>query len=308
MILGLAIEWRIMMKDIKYMLVIGSGIMGSGIAQVIAEAGIKVYLNDISEEIIQKNMSGIVKRWDSKLSKGKIDEETYQKYLSNLEMCVDYTLVSSQIDMVVEAASENIDIKNKIFTKLSDCVSEDTIIASNTSSISITKLAANVKNPSRFIGTHFFSPVPVMKLLEVIPGLLTNQDTIDSVLEWGKSISKVCIVAKDSVGFIVNRLLDPMLNDAIRMVDEGIGTVDDIDKGMKFGCAHPMGPLELADMAGLDVLYAVMQVFHAQTGNPAYAPAPLLRKLVESGYYGKKVGKGLYTYGSDGTKKSNTFN
>lgn len=289
----------------KNILVIGAGLMGSGIAQVAAQAGYKVYLNDISEEYINRGIDGIKDRWDKKVSKGSLSAEERDEYMSCLKGTADYSEVEEGFDLVIEAASEDFNIKKAIFNKVSTVVSDETIIASNTSSISISRLQAEVSCPDRFIGTHYFSPVPVMKLLEIIPGIRTSDETYKKTLEFGETLGKVCITSKDSAGFIVNRLLDPQLNEAIRMLDEGVGTVEDIDKGMRFGLAHPMGPFELLDMAGIDVEYAVMQVLYAETGNPYFAPAPLLRKMVEAGMTGKKAGKGFYVYGEDGSKTVN---
>ena len=293
------------MLNVKTILVVGAGLMGSGIAQTAAEAGFKVYLNDVADTFINKGIYGITERWESKLKKGKIDADTLEKYKSNLNAAPDYAVIADEIDMVIEAASEKLEIKESIFRKVSEIVREDAVIASNTSSISISKLASFVKKPENFIGTHFFSPVPVMKLLEVIPGIKTNDETYKTALAVGEKLGKVCITSKDSAGFIVNRLLDPMLNEAIRMLDEGVGTVEDIDNGTKYGLGHPMGPFELLDMAGIDIECAVMNVMHGQTGNPYFAPSPLLTKMVESGMIGRKAGIGFYVYNEDGTKEVN---
>lgn len=293
------------MMTVNSILVVGAGLMGSGIAQTAAESGFTVYLNDVSDAFIYKGIDGIISRWEGKLKKGKIDSGTFEKYKACLKTALNYDQVANEIDMVIEAASEKVEIKESIFRKVCEVVRDDVIIASNTSSISITKLASFVKKPENFIGTHFFSPVPVMKLLEIIPGIMTSDETYRTALTVGEKLGKVCITSKDSAGFMVNRLLDPMLNEAIRMLDEGVGKVEDIDNGTKYGLSHPMGPFELLDMAGIDVEYAVMQVLYAQTGNPYFAPAPLLRKMVESGMIGRKSGKGFYVYHEDGTKEVN---
>lgn len=290
---------------LKKITVIGAGLMGSGIAQVAAEAGFSVTINDAVPEALEKGINGIISRWNSKASKGKINEEKLEMFKNCLKGEEDFEKAAADADLVIEAATEKMEIKKVIFANLSKICRKDTIIASNTSSLSLTELASNIDIPERFIGTHFFSPVPAMKLLEVIPGLLTSGETIDKTLEFGEKIGKVTIMAKDAPGFIVNRLVDPMMNDAIKMLDNGIGTVEAIDNGMKFGCGHPMGPLELADMAGVDVLYYAMKGFYDYSNDPFFAPATLLKKMVLSGFLGKKVGKGFYIYNEDGTKYPN---
>ena len=293
------------MREIKKIAIVGCGLMGSGIAQVAAEAGFQVCINDINDEIVQKSLNGIRKRWESKRNKGKITEKEFSGYAGNLSGNADISVAVSDADLVIEAASEKITIKEKIFRQLGELCVDDVIIATNTSSLSITRLAGFVKVPERFIGTHFFSPVPAMKLMEIIPGLMTDKAVIDKAFEVGKQFGKVCVQSKDTIGFIVNKLLDPMVNDAIRLLDEGVGSVEDIDAAMKYGCGHPMGPFELMDMAGIDIEYAVMQVFYEETGDARYVPAPLLKKMIQSGLLGKKVGKGWYVYHEDGSKSVN---
>lgn len=292
------------MNKIQRITVIGAGMMGSGIAQVAAEAGYMVCLNDVSQEIIDQSIEQIHERWNRKVQAGKISDDTAKMYCMNLVGASELSAASNS-DLVIEAIVENAEIKKNLFKKLNELCRKDTIMATNTSSISISSLAPAVDNPDRFIGMHFFSPVPVMKLLEIIPGFLTSEETYHTAKTFGESINKVCITSKDSYGFIVNRLLDPMINEAIRMLDEGVGTVEDIDNGMKFGCGHPMGPFELLDMAGVDVEYMVMQVFYKETGDPSHIPAPLLKKMVESGMTGRKAGKGFYIYHPDGSRTIN---
>lgn len=293
------------MDKIKKVAVIGAGLMGSGIAQVCAQSGYKVMLNDVNLKIVNQGYTGITERWNSKKERGKIDAQTFSSYLDNLMATSDLREAVSDADIVIEAIVEKIDIKTSLLQQVDSLVRPDTIIASNTSSISISTLASKVSNPERFIGLHFFSPVPVMKLLEIIPGFVTSEEIYAIARDFGESLGKVCITCKDTHGFIVNRLLDPMANEAIRMLDEGVGTVEDIDNGMKYGCGHPMGPFELVDMAGIDLLLMVMEVFHRDTGNRDYNPANLLRKMVEAGYTGKKAGIGFYVYHEDGTKTVN---
>ena len=290
---------------IKKVFVVGGGLMGSGIAQVFAQAGYEVSLNDVSDEILERSKANITKMLQKAVSKGKSTQEKMDATLScltftsNLADCAD-------TDLVVEAIIEKPEAKKDLFLKVSGYVREDAILASNTSSISIAEIASVVANPSRFMGTHFFSPVPIMKLLELVQGIGTSQETVDTMLEVGKSIGKVCIVSKDRPAFIVNRMLDPMINEAISIVEAGTGSIEDVDNGMKYGCNHPMGPLELIDMAGIDIELAVMEVLYAQTGDPKYRPSGLLRDMVRMGWLGRKTGKGFYLYHEDGSKTPNS--
>lgn len=293
------------MKEIRNVTIVGAGFMGAGIAQVAAESGLRVYLNDLNDEIIEKSLKSIYERWEGKTLKGKISKEEELNYKKAIVGCPNIEIAVKDSDLIIEAVAENFDLKMKLFDSISKHCMPDAIIASNTSSLSITALAAGVASPERFIGTHFFSPVPAMKLLEIIPGMQTSEETVEEIQAFGRRIGKVCVLSKDTHGFLVNRLLDPMLNEAIQMLDDGVGTIEDIDSAMKFGCGHPMGPFELLDMAGIDVEYSVMQTFYRDTGNPKYTPASLLKKMVESGYIGKKVGKGFYIYENDGSKRVN---
>lgn len=293
------------MCKIRKVTIIGAGFMGCGIAQVTAEAGFNVCLYDLNDEIIENGISSVHQRWARKVKVGKLKKEIEEEYRKFLVGCADLETAVSESDLVIEAIAENFSAKSKLFKQISGYCKPECVFASNTSSLSITALAAMSERPQKFVGTHFFSPVPVMKLLEVIPGMQTDVETTQLVQAFGEKIGKICVTSKDSHGFLVNRLLDPMLNEAIQMLDDGVGTIADIDTAMKYGCGHPMGPFELLDMAGIDVEYAVMQVFYRDTGNPKYSPAPLLKKMVESGYLGKKTGKGFYIYKSDGSKKIN---
>lgn len=281
---------------IQNITVIGSGAMGSRIAQLALTSGFAVCLNDLNMEILERGKSNITRQLNHSVEKGKLTARERDEALGRLTLEADVGKAGEHADLVIEAAIEQVEVKKEIFRKLSEVCRADTIFASNTSSISITDLASVVTHPERFIGTHFFNPAPVMKLLEIVVGLQTSEETIARVEAVGDQMGKVHIIAKDRTGFIVNRLVDPFLNEAIYLVEEGIGTPEDIDKGAKFGLNHPMGPLELADMIGLDVLLAVMEVFYQEYGDPKYRPCPLLRRMVSAGYLGRKTGRGFYEY------------
>nr|WP_204884451.1 3-hydroxybutyryl-CoA dehydrogenase [Pseudoflavonifractor phocaeensis] len=283
------------MKEIKTIGVVGAGQMGSGIAQVAAVSGYSVLLYDAFPGVAEKSAQRMKASLDKLLAKGKLDQEKHDFAVDAVKVVEDLADVA-QADLVVEAAVEDVGLKKELFSALDKLATPDVILASNTSSISLTEIASATSRPDKVIGMHFFNPAPVMKLLEVVKGYLTSQETIDTILEVGKQMGKVTVVAVDKAGFIVNRILDPMLNEAIFLLEEGVGTAEDIDNGMKFGCNHPMGPLALTDLIGLDVLLAVMEVLYREYGDSKYRPAPLLKKMVRAGKLGKKTGEGFFKY------------
>lgn len=281
------------MKNIS---VIGSGTMGNGIAHVFAQNGYKVSLIDISEQALEKALKTIGKNLDRQVQKEIISEDDKNTALGNITTFTSTEDGVKQADLVVEAATENFDIKKKIFEAMDAHSPEGAILSTNTSSISITKIAAATKRPDKVIGMHFMNPVPVMKLIEVIRGYATSDETTSTIMEMSKNLKKVPVEVNDYPGFVANRILMPMINEAIITLHEGVAGVEEIDTVMKLGMAHPMGPLNLADFIGLDVCLSIMNVLYEGFGNPKYAPCPLLVNMVTAGYLGAKTGEGFYKY------------
>lgn len=284
---------------IQKIFVVGAGLMGSGIAQTAITNGYDVILNDQRQEALDRAKTGIQRALNREVEKGRMTQEACDEALTHLAF--DTTMESArEAQLVIEAIYENLEAKQAVFSALEEICPPETIFASNTSSISLTALGAATKRPSRVVGMHFFSPVPKMRLCEVIFGLLTDQAVLDEIKEVGERLGKTLILSDDKPGFIVNRALLPMLNEACVIVGSFIGTVEDVDNGMKLGCNHPMGPLELADMVGLDILLNVMMVMDKEYG-AKYHPSMLLRKMVTAGFLGRKSGAGFYLY-EDGKK------
>jgi 3-hydroxybutyryl-CoA dehydrogenase len=276
--------------------IVGAGTMGNGIAQVCAAAGLKVTMADISDAALARGLSVVTSSLERLVNKQKMTDADRTAALSRIATTTDIAKFAD-CDLVIEAATENEDLKVKILKDICAKIRPSALVATNTSSISITKLAAATDRPDRFIGLHFFNPVPLMALLELIRGLQTSDDTHAKAEAFAKRIGKVSITAKNSPGFAVNRILCPMINEAIFALAEGLATAEDIDAGMKLGCNHPIGPLALADMIGLDTMLSVMEVFYNGFSDPKYRPAPLLKEMVAAGHLGRKTGQGFYSYG-----------
>ena len=280
---------------IKIIGVIGAGTMGSGIAQAFSAKGFSVILQDVSNAALEKGVATISNSLDRLIKKGVATPDEKVQTLKHISSTTNVADLA-KADLVIEAATENESVKIKILQGVEAVLRPETIIATNTSSLSITKLAAATKRPDKMVGMHFFNPVPMMALVEIIRGLQTSESTVDAVTELAKAVGKTPIGVKNSAGFVVNRILCPMINEAIFVYSEGLASAAEIDEGMKLGCNHPIGPLALADLIGLDVLLAVMDVLYRAFEDPKYRAAPLLKEMVDAGYLGRKSGRGFYTY------------
>lgn len=299
-----------MLQQIKTVTVIGSGTMGNGIAHVFAQSGFSVHMMDIRQDALDRALVTIGKNMDRQIAKAGLTEEQKAEALGRIKTYTEMAEAVKDADLVVEAATENIELKTKIFQQLDQLAPAKCILASNTSSISLTRIASFTKRPSQVIGMHFMNPVPVMKLVEVINGYATDSKVTDVIVNMSKYLGKVPCVVNDYPGFISNRILLPMINEAILALQEGVAGVAEIDTIMKLGMAHPMGPLQLADFIGLDTCYSIMNVLHMGFGNQKYAPATLLANMVQAGYLGVKSGEGFYKYtpGSKELVVSDRFN
>jgi 3-hydroxybutyryl-CoA dehydrogenase len=277
--------------------VVGAGLMGSGIAEICAKSGYETVVREVSDELVRKGVHRVESSLAKAVERGKLAAAESEAARARLTATIRVEDLAG-CDLVIEAVVENLEVKRELFSRLDALCGEATIFCSNTSSLTITELSAATHRPDRFAGLHFFNPVPVMKLVEVVRAIATSDVTIGTLLDFARSLGKEPVLAKDNSGFIVNRLLVPYLLDAVRAVEEGVGCPEDIDKGMELGCGHPMGPLKLLDFVGLDTTYAIAEIMFAEYREKRFAPPPLLKRMVLAGRYGRKSGRGFYEYGS----------